>query len=359
MKKLFILVLIGGLLWGLTLFAQEIDWVEAWFDDFEDGDFIHDPLWVVNFDPGDSLNPPGPPTGKAEVVDGVLRMTDPSTAYFTNKQLLIFTFGNDTLDLNNLNVGPDFKAECRLKVIDDPTILDIETAVIFGHYPEGATSPYYFNFAPGRERMSYWFGTLPAPGFTMPPIGSSPEIKLNTWFKVVVEVVGATARAEAYSGPVPTGEWDFEYTIPNYNPTGWIQGFWVGSFLVDTLYIDDVVYYLPATPVGDDKLNRPLSFTLQQNYPNPFSAGGGTTYGGNPETSIKYSLMKDDEITIQIFNILGKEVRTLVNERVTAGEHTVRWDGRDNLGRKVSTGIFLYRLSVGEAAITKKMILAK
>lgn len=351
MKKLFVFTLVGGLLLGFNLFAQGIEWEEVWFDDFEDGNFTVDPLWVVNFAPGDSVNPPGPPTGRAEIVDGVLRMTEPSTAYFTNKQLLIFTFGNDTLDLNNLNVGPDFRAECRLKVIDDPTIIDVETAVIFGHYPEGATSPYYFNFAPGRERMSYWFGTLPAPGFDMPSIGSSPEIKLNTWFKVVVEVVGDTARAEAYSGPVPTGEWDFEYIIPNYNPTGWIPGFWVGSFLVDTLYIDDVVYYLPSatTSVEIDQSEQPRAFTLQQNYPNPF----------NPETTIKYSLMKDNEITLRIFNLLGQEVRTLVNERLSTGEHIIRWNGRDNLGRKVDSGVYFYRLQAGDFVETKKLLLLK
>ncbi len=88
----------------------------------------------------------------------------------------------------------------------------------------------------------------------------------------------------------------------------------------------------------------PSKFALSQNYPNPF----------NPATTISYSLPSATHVRLDVFNILGQKVATLVDEHQTAGEHTVLWE---SVG--FSSGIYLYRLSTPEAVETRKMILLK
>ncbi len=93
----------------------------------------------------------------------------------------------------------------------------------------------------------------------------------------------------------------------------------------------------------------PQNFSLQQNYPNPF----------NPTTTITYNLPEAANIVLKIYNVFGHEVRTLLNVRQQSGAKSVVWDGRNELGMKVSSGIFVYRLQAGTLVETKKMILLK
>ena len=94
---------------------------------------------------------------------------------------------------------------------------------------------------------------------------------------------------------------------------------------------------------------RPVSFSLKQNYPNPF----------NPETIIEYSLPKACHVEIVVYNILGQEVRTLIDEHQKPGRHRVRWDSKDEKGKEVSSGIYLYRIKAGEFWQTRKMVLLR
>jgi hypothetical protein len=106
----------------------------------------------------------------------------------------------------------------------------------------------------------------------------------------------------------------------------------------------------------------PKSFALQQNYPNPFSARG---IFGNPTTHIRYELPRPAQVTLTIYNALGQEVRKLVEGQQQAGYHLTVWNGRDQRGRPVPTGIYHYRLQVknssggDEFVATKKMLMAK
>jgi len=108
--------------------------------------------------------------------------------------------------------------------------------------------------------------------------------------------------------------------------------------------------------VGDNVTNLeeshgavPAEFTLEQNYPNPF----------NPETIIKFSLPKSQFISLKIYNVLGQEVKTLVNREFQTGNHSIVWNGKDNYGNSVSAGIYFYKIDAGEFTAVKKMILMK
>jgi TolB protein len=78
----------------------------------------------------------------------------------------------------------------------------------------------------------------------------------------------------------------------------------------------------------------PKAFEISQNYPNPF----------NPSTTIEYQLLEDTKIVLKIYDIRGREVRTLVDREQTAGTKAVVWDGRDNSGRSVGSGVYIYRI---------------
>ena len=88
---------------------------------------------------------------------------------------------------------------------------------------------------------------------------------------------------------------------------------------------------------------------LSPNYPNPF----------NPETTISNEIASDGIVKLDIFNLKGQLVKTLVNENKVSGPHKVVWNGTDKYGRKVASGIYQYRLTTKDGRITKKMMLMK
>jgi len=99
----------------------------------------------------------------------------------------------------------------------------------------------------------------------------------------------------------------------------------------------------------------PSKFTLSQNYPNPF----------NPLTNIEFAFglsgtgATQQDIALDVFNVLGQHVTTLLKGSHPAGEYKVSWDATDKNGRRVATGIYLYRLRVGDEYMTKKMLFLK
>lgn len=103
------------------------------------------------------------------------------------------------------------------------------------------------------------------------------------------------------------------------------------------------------TDVGDDLNNLPLQFALHANYPNPF----------NPTTTIRYDLPELADVRISVYNVVGQVVRTLVDRQDSPGQHEVIWDGRDDSGRPVSSGIYLYRMTAGDFTQSRKMLLLK
>jgi len=93
----------------------------------------------------------------------------------------------------------------------------------------------------------------------------------------------------------------------------------------------------------------PKEYALFQNYPNPF----------NPSTVIKFTLPANAHVELTIYNLLGKKVRTLVTSDLAAGDHSVTWDGLDEIGDGVASGMYLYRLQTGSFVASRKMILMR
>ncbi len=110
-----------------------------------------------------------------------------------------------------------------------------------------------------------------------------------------------------------------------------------------------VVQMTPVEWEQEDHAQLPKEFDLRQNYPNPF----------NPTTVIEYALPKASEVKIQIYNILGQKVRNLVDESQEAGYKTIHWDGKDDHGNEVSSGVYFYRIEAGDFIKCKKMTLLK
>lgn len=110
-----------------------------------------------------------------------------------------------------------------------------------------------------------------------------------------------------------------------------------------------VVQMTPVEWEEVDQTELPKEFGLRQNYPNPF----------NPTTVIGYALPKASFVKIQIYNILGQKVRNLVDEPQEPGYKMIYWDGRDDFGKEVSSGIYFYRIEAGDFVKCKKMTLLK
>lgn len=113
-------------------------------------------------------------------------------------------------------------------------------------------------------------------------------------------------------------------------------------------YIDDIRFNgVVSVHERKTKNHSATSFILHQNYPNPF----------NPETVILYELPQMSQVEVAIFNLLGERIRTLANQRQIAGQHRLHWDGRNEFGMSVPSGVYLYRLRAGDFVQTRKMVL--
>jgi hypothetical protein len=151
-----------------------------------------------------------------------------------------------------------------------------------------------------------------------------------------------------------------DYLIEVTDTDPWERGVWtvmtilgdpIGDGNGDEIYLDNVVLkQLGASAIDEEpSINAPAVFALKNNYPNPF----------NPTTTIEYSLDKADDVTINIYSVTGQLVRTLTNESMSAGTHRVTFNGLDNNGNSLSSGIYFYTLQNSVQSITKKMILMK
>ncbi len=124
----------------------------------------------------------------------------------------------------------------------------------------------------------------------------------------------------------------------------------IESTFSGTVYFDDLtIQKTTVTDVRDLNKLIPDKFAVYQNYPNPF----------NPSTVISYALPKSSKVKVIIYDMLGREVKTLVNNFESSGNHEVVWNGDNNYGQKVASGAYIFRVVAGNNIATKKMILLK
>jgi len=216
------------------------------------------------------------------------------------------------------------------------------TAEVYTTYGDDPPTENAFTILPGGatvyhiEYLQSWYTTPP---FTIcinyddTGMNTETESKVALWHSEIVWVNGVGYDTSWYN---VTTSLD---TVNNIvcGETQSLSPFTVG--------IDGVI-----TDVGEQiEFNIPNDFDLSQNYPNPF----------NPTTVFEYSVPARSDVLIEIVNILGQQIRTLVNSTVAAGRYQITWDGSNSQGQKVSSGVYFYHIQAGDYNETKKMLLLK
>jgi hypothetical protein len=132
------------------------------------------------------------------------------------------------------------------------------------------------------------------------------------------------------------------YVTDSLGITGFERIAWSWAEYLTGAIINGVRYGNPSVSVKEDF--QPMNYMLSQNYPNPF----------NPTTNITINLPNSHHTTLKVYNILGKEVETLINEKLESGQHYVTWNAKN-----FPSGLYYYRLISGDFIETKKMVLVK
>jgi hypothetical protein len=147
-------------------------------------------------------------------------------------------------------------------------------------------------------------------------------------------------------------ELDTTFTTPYSTDATVVWELWLGTNATTTggvIRVDDVSIMETAATGVEANGAMPTEYNLSQNYPNPF----------NPTTSMEFTMITAGAAKLVVYDILGSEVRTLVNAARNSGTHTVTWDGRDNAGNEVTSGMYFYRLTAGGNSWTRKMMFLK
>jgi len=139
---------------------------------------------------------------------------------------------------------------------------------------------------------------------------------------------------------------EYAYYAEKTNDNGCII---VGTYGFNTDTTD--IWLLKISPIvlNTQQLEFPRKYLLNQNYPNPF----------NPVTTLRYDLPENGHVNITIYDMMGRQVKTLVNQAQDTGYRSVIWDATNDYGKPVSAGIYLYQIQAGEYISTKKMVLLK
>ena len=159
-------------------------------------------------------------------------------------------------------------------------------------------------------------------------------VTVGNALRLLIDEDGTFVNADTAAGIFNSSNSTF--TIPNHN---FQHGYYytLGTMENTTLIEHNITGRLPQTPI------------LEQNYPNPF----------NPSTTIAYQTKVPGRVVIKIFNTLGQRIETLVNKKQLPGSYSVHWDGTDNNGKKVPSGIYLYQLSLDGVDLVRKMLMLK
>ena len=197
------------------------------------------------------------------------------------------------------------------------------------------------------SKTLYGYNTL-SESWTTRTIDEKPYICIDTgYIGLISEEIGYVHYNKFYAYNGLADSW--VELVPN----GTHSGFLVGKRTALVVRSTDIYAFDPERTVVDvaeeETAPLPTGYSLGQNYPNPF----------NPSTVIEYSLPRRDQVEITIYNLLGRKVRTLLDQTQDAGQYRVTWNGRDDNGAVVGSGLYLYQVKSGLFSSSKKMLLVK
>ena len=258
-------------------------------------------------------------------------------------------------------VDVDQLPTCEIAGHDWPNVGQPQAFIIFN---PGATTPPLDLNPHGGSKFAACMAAIPGPNddwLITPLLEDATNIEFwaraivpqhTERFKVGVSTTGTQpADFTIISGTEPvtaTAEWtNYSYHLAGYIGNPIYIGIQCVSNNALMLMVDDV--RVTGGTDADDPVVPVLTTALHPNYPNPF----------NPETTISYSLEHSGNVRLEVYNVKGQLIRTLVNENKPAGNHKVIWNGVDNSNRPVASGIYYYRLTAGKYSGSRRMILMK
>jgi len=150
---------------------------------------------------------------------------------------------------------------------------------------------------------------------------------VNSDTSIIDQIAFGAQKTDLSTGRYPNGAGNFVETNPTFATENQI----------------------PTTAIEDHSPPIPATFTLKQNYPNPF----------NPSTIIRFDIQDRTLVNLVIYDVLGKSIKTLVNQPMPSGINTVSWEGNDESGKPVGAGVYLYRITAGEYTQSRKMLLLR
>ena len=193
-------------------------------------------------------------------------------------------------------------------------------------------------------------------------LDSETELILNNLYNVTVlydgddyeiYINGELDAFTSFSGLIQTTSIDLMIgqVLPDntqYNFKGILDDIRIYNYALSYSSIQSLYDYV--TDIEDDQeIEIPKNFGLEQNYPNPF----------NSQTNIRFQLSIQSRVQLEIFNILGQKIKTLIDEEKSPGYYTIDWDGRNDCGYSVNSGIYFIKFSSDKFSDTKKMTLLK
>ena len=173
----------------------------------------------------------------------------------------------------------------------------------------------------------------------------SANINLGGQIASLLELGVDLERREWQQITVPMSALNVELPIEFVRLTGNLDG----TFYIDDVHLVAAVPSQQPTAVEPGQPAQPRLFSLDANYPNPF----------NGATAIRFTLENPGAVELNLYNTLGQKVHTLIEGYLAAGQHSVSWDGRNGKNEAVSSGVYIYRLRLGQQALSRRLLLVR
>ena len=257
-------------------------------------------------------------------------------------------------DVNYAVSGDDSGISRLMAVADDPITGALNTFMQTGHMTvdtvanDTTYSAVYLNYDPAYETSSTnWLDGVDAnDGWTVAMTAYGGILDSNGAVPADAEEYNVMVYGQAGNGgksaflafdPIALN------TVPTY--------YWIGAYPYNggLSPLMGAMAWVGGVASADEEISLPNEFALKGNYPNPF----------NPSTNIAYSINMNSKVNVKIYSLLGEEIASLFNGDVTPGTHEVRWNGVNNAGAAVASGMYIYRVEANNQALTGKMMLMK